>query len=691
MTLLVGFCGLLVYGASMMVGVRYARQSAKAETERLATLVVSSVQALLREPETALESAAALISASAAYQFEVLEGIRTASPFLRTLSLLDAEGRVAQSSSAGLRMLGADLSGASFYRSIRDEPGMHWSSIYAGIDEGRREISLGIALGERALIANIDFEELSRRLELLLEGADLGLSLVDGGAGYITHGDRGKVDRRETEQELINERIKAPRAARYSYAKRLPTGTVSVVAVQVPETGWYALVERPESIAFDAFRSSLPLVSIMAAAVILAASALSLLASRSLLADVRAAGREYGDPEAGALAKDYPIELHFRETDAIRRAARDAALRMRAKDAANERLEALNVRLAQTLDELSRAQEALLESERLAVQGTMAAAMAHELNTPIAAADSAASAAASAAGDILGYVAKNPSWDPKASAAASALETAAGGYDPAKALTGPDRRKATRSMEKALVQALSGLKESEAKLEELEPVVLASRLVDLGVTEPGSKSALSIINAFCSDRPEAALSCLSAAEIIASCRVARAAMAKAHAVVGSIKAYAEPEESEGQRPISLSAMLEEVLGLLYIRTKKGVELSLAIEGDIWIKAEPGNVQRMLLILLSNALDAMAYRGHLGLRLSASRDKAVLQIEDSGPSIAAELMSELWKPDFLARSKGRRGGINLSPVKELVSAMNGDIKCASAPGRTIFTVSLPRYT
>jgi signal transduction histidine kinase len=161
---------------------------------------------------------------------------------------------------------------------------------------------------------------------------------------------------------------------------------------------------------------------------------------------------------------------------------------MRAKDAANERLEALNVRLAQTLDELSRAQAALLESERLAVQGTMAAAMAHELNTPIAAADSAASAAASAAGDILGYVAKNPSWDPKASAAAAALQEAADGYDPARALTGPDRRSATRSMEKALASALSGLKRSEDKLEELEPVVLASRLVDLGVAEAAARA-----------------------------------------------------------------------------------------------------------------------------------------------------------------------------------------------------------
>jgi signal transduction histidine kinase len=691
MTLLVGLCGLLVYGASMMAGVRYARQAAKAEMERLSTLVVSSVQALLREPETALELAAALMGEGAEHQEATLDGIRITSPYLRTISLIDAEGRVTRSSSSGLSILGADLSGSAYLRALRAEPGLHWSSIYAGIDEGRREISLGMARGNGALIANIDFEELSLRLEALLEGADLGLSLVDGGAGYITHGDRGKVDRRETEQELIGERIKLPNAARYSYIKQSPSGPVSVIAAQVPETGWFALVERPESLAFESFRTSLPLVSVLAVAVILAASAFSLLASRSLLSDVRAAGGEYDDAEAGSSAKDYPVELNFRETDAIRRAARAAAIRMRAKDAANERLEALNVRLAQTLDELSRAQEALLESERLAVQGTMAAAMAHELNTPIAAADSAASAAASAAGDILGYVAKNPSWDPKASAAAAALQEAADGYDPARALTGPDRRSATRSMEKALASALSGLKKSEDKLEELEPVVLASRLVDLGVSAAGGKSAASIIGAFCSDRPEAALSCLSAAEIIASCRVARAAMAKAHAVVGSIKAYAEPEEEPGRRPLSLSAMIEEVLGLLYIRTKKGVDLSLAIEADIWIKAEPGNVQRMLLILLSNALDAMGYRGKLGLRLSASSDRALLQVEDSGPSIAAELMSELWKPEFLARNKGRRGGINLSPVKELVNAMGGDIKCASAPGRTIFTVSIPRHT
>jgi hypothetical protein len=159
------------------------------------------------------------LSASAEHQAETLDGIRIASPFLRTISLIDAEGSVTRSSSAGLSILGADLSGSAYLRALRAEPGLHWSSIYAGIDEGRREISLGMALGNGALIANIDFEELSLRLELLLEGADLGLSLVDGGAGYIAHRDRGKVDRRETEQELIGERIKLP-LARYSYTKQ---------------------------------------------------------------------------------------------------------------------------------------------------------------------------------------------------------------------------------------------------------------------------------------------------------------------------------------------------------------------------------------------------------------------------------------------------------------------------------------
>jgi len=348
----------------------------------------------------------------------------------------------------------------------------------------------------------------------------------------------------------------------------------------------------------------------------------------------------------------------------------------------------LNARLANTLDELSKAQAALVESERLAVRGTMAEAMAHELNSPIAAADSAAGSAASAAADILGYIAAHPGWDPDSAASAKALRAAAERYDPARALTGPDRRRASRRLEELLAklsQAKGRADPSAATSTEIAPASLAVRLVDLGLESAGEREVAPFYGA----APEAALSCLSAAEIIASCRVARAAMAKAHSVVLTMKS-AGPDRG-GARSLDLSAAAEEALAMLYVRSKSGIRLELKADEGVRVAVDPQAAQRLAMGLLANAMDAMGYRGRLGVRVYAKAGRAALEVEDSGPDIPASLMGSLWAPGFPERLRAAgsaRGGLELRELKETAAAMGGDLQCASAPGRTIFTLYLP---
>lgn len=525
---LVALCGAAVFAAVVLVNAEAASRSASLEADRLASLLSSSVRSTLRTAESALWQAAGLIEDSAAAPEAALSALLRRARFVKSLSHLTPGGRVVLSVPETGPPAGTELGGLQVVGSASAAAGIRWSGIYSGLEQGRREISLAYGFGEGTVLAVVDFDSLAAAIAGLVSRADYGLALVDTGGGFIAHPDASKVERRELDLVFVAAKARDPSADSYRYARSAAQGGGAVVASRIEGVGWYALVELPSSFALATFLQSLPWAAVGAAVAIILSGFVAGAASRRLLDDIRRAGvgDAAGDPGSGA--------LFFRETEAIRMAAAEAASRIRAKDQANERLEALNARLANTLDELSKAQAALVESERLAVRGTMAEAMAHELNSPIAAADSAAGSAASAAADILGYIAAHPGWDPDSAASAKALRAAAERYDPARALTGPDRRRASRRLEELLAklsQAKGRADPSAATSTEIAPASLAVRLVDLGLESAGEREVAPFYGA----APEAALSCLSAAEIIASCRVARAAMAKAHSVVLTMK------------------------------------------------------------------------------------------------------------------------------------------------------------
>jgi len=671
----VALCGVLVYLATMVVFAHTESVRVEAEAERLDAIMVSSVRSVLREPEVALETTGALLESAPLVRDQILTVAQRNSRYFRSLMVLGGNGVVMAVAPPSSIYAGADYSSAEFMSRVRSSSTVRWSSIHAGLDEGSREISLGMSLNGGSILAILDFDALASRLAELLGSSATGLSLADSGGTYIVHRDTSKVNRRETDSGLLASRLSNPTANVYRFVRGTGKDAAFVLARRIPEVDWFAIVDRPADYALAAFKSSLLLVSTMAALAIGLAAALAAVATRRLMLDVAAAGHEAEHPENGTKA----TSMYFKETLAIRDATRAASERMRAKDADN-------IRLTQTLAELAQAQKALVESERLAVQGTMAATMAHELNTPIAAVDSAAVTTERSARDILGYVQRSGSV--ATAGAARALSDLVDGYDPTLALTGSTRRKQVQHVESLLRSRLAAV--GCADHDDFDPAILAIRIVDLGLTQDIEECVDRIADGLCSDDGEAVLSGISAAEIAASCRVAKAAMAKAHGVVSSISGYSSSESGGGSRPIRIKASVEEALALLYVQTKRDVRLELTAHADPWVDAQPATLQRIWMNMIANALDAIGYRGYLGIRVLVRNGKAIVEFEDSGPAIPEVFLRTLWQQDSGVRLQGERGGINLAPVKELVGLAKGEISCESAPGRTIFTISLPEH-
>ena len=125
-------------------------------------------------------------------------------------------------------------------------------------------------------------------------------------------------------------------------------------------------------------------------------------------------------------------------------------------------------------------------------------------------------------------------------------------------------------------------------------------------------------------------------------------------------------------------------------------LSLSIEGGDHAIHARGEVEAMMQIfenLLSNAIKYTPRGGSIAVRMLALGDKALLEVEDTGPGIAAADRERIFERFFCAdkaRSRETGGtGLGLSIVKHLVQRLGGDVVVESEYGkRSLFRVVLP---
>ncbi|WP_169743438.1 two-component system sensor histidine kinase NtrB [Knoellia sinensis] len=94
-------------------------------------------------------------------------------------------------------------------------------------------------------------------------------------------------------------------------------------------------------------------------------------------------------------------------------------------------------------------------------------------------------------------------------------------------------------------------------------------------------------------------------------------------------------------------------------------------------------------LLDNALDAIDDHGHIAIRTARDGDRLVVEIEDDGPGIPPDVLPRIFEPFYTSKPQGVGTGLGLDTVWRIVTEEHGgSVEATSAPGRTLFHVSLP---
>jgi heavy metal sensor kinase len=126
---------------------------------------------------------------------------------------------------------------------------------------------------------------------------------------------------------------------------------------------------------------------------------------------------------------------------------------------------------------------------------------------------------------------------------------------------------------------------------------------------------------------------------------------------------------------------------------RGIRLSCDASRAVVVHGDAGWLERLLLILLDNAIKFTPPEGTVWVRVSEENGSARLDVRDSGPGIPSESLPHIFERFYRvdpARSRQTEGaGLGLALAKWIVEHHGGTIQVASSEGHgSTFTVWLP---
>jgi signal transduction histidine kinase len=158
------------------------------------------------------------------------------------------------------------------------------------------------------------------------------------------------------------------------------------------------------------------------------------------------------------------------------------------------------------------------------------------------------------------------------------------------------------------------------------------------------------------------------------------------------------------RLLNLNEVIRSVERLLQRLVGDDVVLKLDLARDlVAIRADPGQLEQVLMNLVANARDAMPEGGQLTLstrnehtEAAANRPGlvpavyAVLSVADTGTGVPIALREHVFEPFFTTKEQGKGTGLGLATVYGIVKQTGGGVYLETEEGQgTTFLVYLPQ--
>lgn len=149
------------------------------------------------------------------------------------------------------------------------------------------------------------------------------------------------------------------------------------------------------------------------------------------------------------------------------------------------------------------------------------------------------------------------------------------------------------------------------------------------------------------------------------------------------------------RVLDLNALLADLERMIGQLIGPKIDMTLSLEADpSKVRADPGQLEQVVMNLVINARDAMPDGGRVTIRTwevqrAPGKDYVALSVSDTGSGMDEETRAHLFEPFFTTKSPEKGTGLGLSTVYGIVTQSGGEIEVETAPGRgSTFHVFLP---
>ena len=156
------------------------------------------------------------------------------------------------------------------------------------------------------------------------------------------------------------------------------------------------------------------------------------------------------------------------------------------------------------------------------------------------------------------------------------------------------------------------------------------------------------------------------------------------------------------RPVNVNDLLTNMEALLRPVMGEHIRMTTDLGRDLpCVKADPNQIEQVLINLAANARDAMPKGGEFHIRTSVGDGRAQggsgsnpgpcvrIHISDTGCGMSPNVLEHVFEPFFTTKGVGEGTGLGLSTVYGIIQQNHGTIHVSSHPGRgTTFEIVLP---